>query len=94
MYASASGFIKAFIERLWSLRHVKLLTQGKIGASAVVGWVSTEDVARWLNQVMMVSGFEMVGSVIGNGTPGCFTCDQVKTASIPYGTVQKEDMRY
>jgi multimeric flavodoxin WrbA len=74
MYASASGFIKAFIERLWSLRHVKLLTQGKIGASAVLGWVSTEDVARWLNQVMMVSGFEMVGSVIGNGTPGCFTC--------------------
>ena len=74
MYASASGFTKAFIERLWSLRHVNLLTHGKIGASAVVGWVSTEDVAKWLNQVMMVSGFEMVGSVIGNGTPGCFTC--------------------
>ena len=74
MYASASGFTKAFIERLWSLRHVKLLTQGKIGATAVVGWVSTEDVAKWLNQVMMVSGFDMVGSVIGNGTPGCFTC--------------------
>ncbi len=74
MYASASGFTKAFIERLWSLRHVKLLTRGKIGATAVVGWVSTEDVAKWLNQVMMVSGFDMVGSVIGNGTPGCFTC--------------------
>ena len=74
MYASASGFTKAFIERLWSLRHVKLLTQGKIGATAVVGGVSTEDVAKWLNQVMMVSGFDMVGSVIGNGTPGCFTC--------------------
>ena len=74
MYASASGFIKAFIERLWSLRHVKLLTQGKIGATVVVGWVSTEDVARWLNQVMMISGFDLVGSVIGNGTPGCFTC--------------------
>lgn len=74
MYASASGFTKAFIERLWSLRHVNLLTQGKIGATAVVGWVSTEDVAKWLNQVMMISGFELVGSVIGNGTPGCFTC--------------------
>jgi multimeric flavodoxin WrbA len=74
MYASASGFTKAFIERLWSLRHVKLLTQGKIGATAVVGWVSTEEVTKWLNQVMMISGFDMVGSVIGNGTPGCFTC--------------------
>ncbi|MGA2677520.1 MAG: flavodoxin family protein [Methanobacterium sp.] len=40
MYAGASGFTKAFIERLWSLRHVKQLTQGKIGATAVIGWMS------------------------------------------------------
>ncbi len=53
MYGNASGFTKAFIERLWSLRHTKLLTQGKIGATAVVGWISTEYVAKWLNQVMM-----------------------------------------
>lgn len=79
MYSSASGFTKAFIERLWSLRHVKLLTRGKIGATAVVGWVSTEDVSRWLNQVLMVSGFQMVGSVIGHGSPGCFTCGPGET---------------
>jgi len=79
MYGSASGFTKAFIERLWSLRHVKLLTQGKIGATAVVGWVSTEDVINWLNQVMMVSGFKLVGSVIGHGSPGCFTCGPGET---------------
>jgi multimeric flavodoxin WrbA len=81
MYGSASGFTKAFIERLWSLRHVKLLTQGKIGATAVVGWVSTEDVINWLNQVMMVSGFKLVGSVIGHGSPGCFTCGPGETCS-------------
>ena len=28
MYGNASAFTKAFIERLWSLRHIKLLTKG------------------------------------------------------------------
>ncbi len=79
MYANVSGFTKAFIERLWSLRHVKQLTQGKIGATAVVGWTSTEDVTKWLNQVMMISGFQMVGSVIGHGSPGCLTCGPGET---------------
>jgi multimeric flavodoxin WrbA len=74
MYGDASAFTKAFIERLWSLRHVKLLTQGKVGATAVVGWSWTDEVSKWLNYIMMIDGVEVVGSVIGNGSPGCFTC--------------------
>lgn len=74
MYGNPSAFTKAFVERLWSLRHVKLLTQGKIGATAVVGWSFTNEVSKWLNYILMVSGIEVVGDVIGHGSPGCFTC--------------------
>lgn len=81
MYASASGFTKAFVERLWSLRHVKLLTQGKIGATAVVGWVPTEDVSEWLKFIMIGACIELVGNVVGHGSPGCFTCGPGETCS-------------
>lgn len=74
MYGNASAFTKAFMERLWSLRHVKLLLRGKLGASAVVGWSWTENVTNWLNYVMTVEGVEVMGSVTGHGSPGCFTC--------------------
>ena len=52
---------QAFIERLWSLKYVKLLTKGEIGAIAV-GWVLTEDFTRWINQVMM--GAQIVEQLI------------------------------
>ncbi len=81
MYGSASAFTKSFVERLWSLRHVKLLTQGKIGATAVVGWFNTQTVSEWLNNVLMIGQIEVVGSVIGYGTPGCFTCGPGETCS-------------
>ena len=74
MYGDVSAFIKAFVERLWSLRHVKLLTQGKVGATVVVGWSWTEEVSNWLNYIMMIDGIEVVGSVISKGSPACFTC--------------------
>lgn len=81
MYGSASAFTKAFLERLWSLRHVNLLTNGKIGATAVVGWSFTEEVSKWLNYVMMIDGVEVTGSVIGHGSPACFTCGPGETCS-------------
>lgn len=74
MYGNPSAFTKAFVERLWSLRHAKLLTQGKFGATTVVGWSFTGEVSRWLNYILMISGMEVVGDVIGHGSPGCFTC--------------------
>lgn len=81
MYGNASAFIKAFVERLWSLRHIKLLTQGKIGATATVGWTMTEEVSEWMNSIMMAGGIELIGSVIGHGSPGCFTCGPGETCS-------------
>ncbi|HTX61218.1 MAG TPA: flavodoxin family protein [Methanobacterium sp.] len=74
MYGNPSAFTKAFVERLWSLRHINLLLKGKLGASAVVGWSWTENVSKWLNYVMTVEGMKVMGSIIGHGSPGCFTC--------------------
>lgn len=74
MYGNPSAFTKAFVERLWSLRHVKLLTRGKVGATAVVGWSFTDEVSKWLNYIMMIDGIDVAGNVIGHGSPGCFTC--------------------
>ena len=56
MYGDVSAFTKAFVERLWSLRHVKLLTRGKIGATVVVGWSWTNEVSKWLNYILMIVG--------------------------------------
>jgi multimeric flavodoxin WrbA len=74
MYNAPSAFTKSFIERLYSLRHVKLLTQGKIGASVAVGEINPESVTQYLSQVMMMSGMEVVGSMTAFGNPGCFNC--------------------
>ncbi len=79
MYGNASAFTKAFVERLWSLRHVKLLTQGKVGATAVVGWTQTEEVSEWLKSVMVAGNIVSVGNVVGHGSPGCFTCGPGET---------------
>ena len=79
MYAAPSAFTKCFIERLYSLRHVKLLTQGKIGASVAVGEVNPEGVTQYLSQVMMLSGIEPVGSMTAFGDPGCFNCGPGET---------------
>lgn len=79
MYMAPSAFTKCFIERLYSLRHVKLLMQGKIGASVVVGEVNTDTVTQYLSQVMISSGLEVVGSMTAFGNPGCFVCGPGET---------------
>ena len=79
MYRAASAFTKSFIERLYSFRHVKLLTQGKIGASVAVGEVGAEGVTQFLSDVMMMSGMEVAGSMTALGDPGCFNCGPGET---------------
>jgi len=36
-YGSIDGFTKAFLERLWSLRHVRNLVKGKLAVTIVTG---------------------------------------------------------
>lgn len=73
-YGAASAFTKAFIERLYSKRHVKLLTGGKIAATVAVGVAAEKMVAEWLANGLRAGGMEIVGSMTAKGTPCCFVC--------------------
>ena len=73
-YGAASAFTKAFIERLYSKRHVKLLTGGKIAATVSVGVAAEKMVAEWLANGLRAGGMEIVGSMTAKGTPCCFVC--------------------
>jgi len=79
MYSAVSAFTKSFIERLYSLRHVKLLLQGKLGATVVVGETKAEVVSEYLSQTLISGGIEPVGSMTAFGNPGCFVCGPGET---------------
>jgi multimeric flavodoxin WrbA len=66
-YGAASAFTKAFIERLYSKRHIKLLTAGKLAATVAVG-VAAEKM-------------EIVGGMTAKGTPCCFVCGPGETCN-------------
>ncbi len=77
-YNSVSAFTKAFMERLYSLRHVKFLLQGKLAAAVTVGENST-DTIQWLENMLKFGGMEVVGTMTAYGNPGCFVCGPGET---------------
>lgn len=79
IYQAASAYTKAFIERLYALRHVKLLTKDKIAATVAIGWVGQEQVNEWLQTVLKMGGMDVVGGVTAHGTTGCFVCGPGET---------------
>jgi multimeric flavodoxin WrbA len=79
MYRAASAFMKAFVERQYSLRHVKLMMQGKLGAAVAVGEVGADTVVQWLEYTLLAGGMEVVGTMHSFGNPGCFVCGNGET---------------
>ncbi len=80
-YGSASAFMKAFIERLYSKRHIKLLMRGKIAATVAVGVAAEKMVAEWMGNALHAGGMEIVGSMTAKGTPCCFVCGPGETCN-------------
>ncbi len=80
-YGAASAFMKAFIERLYSKRHVKLLMRGKIAATVAVGVAAEKMVAEWMGNALRAGGIEIVGSITAKGTPCCFVCGPGETCN-------------
>ncbi|KCZ70502.1 NADPH-dependent FMN reductase [Candidatus Methanoperedens nitroreducens] len=78
-YGSASAFMKAFIERLYSKRHIKLLMRGKLAATVAVGVAAEKMVAEWMGNSLRAGGMEIVGSMTAKGTPCCFVCGPGET---------------
>ncbi len=80
-YGAASAFMKAFIERLYSKRHIKLLMRGKIAATVAVGVAAEKMVAEWMGNALRAGGMEIVGSMTAKGTPCCFVCGPGETCN-------------
>jgi multimeric flavodoxin WrbA len=81
-YASPSAYTKAFMERLYAFRHIKLLTRGKIAAVVAVGLAAESAVAEWLGNVLYFGGMEVVGKLTAKGTPCCFVCGPGETCAV------------
>ncbi|VVB55828.1 Iron-sulfur flavoprotein [uncultured archaeon] len=80
-YGAASAFTKAFIERLYSKRHIKLLTAGKIAATVAVGVAAEKMVGEWLGNGLRAGGMEIVAGMTAKGTPCCFVCGPGETCA-------------
>ena len=75
-YSSLDGFTKAFMERLWSMRHQTNLNRGKLVVTAVTGmWPEIRDkVSEMLALEIMMEKMELVGQLKVNGNIPCLTC--------------------
>ncbi|MFU8767177.1 MAG: flavodoxin family protein [Candidatus Methanoperedens sp.] len=91
-YGSASAFMKAFIERLYSKRHIKLLTRGKIAATVAVGVAAEKMVAEWMGNALRAGGMDIVGSMAAKGTPCCFICGPGETCAFPVWNAYSKEM--
>lgn len=91
-YGQIDGFTKAFLERLWSMRHVKNLNAGKLVAIIVNGiqlpednpraqvankmMTSRDEVAEAISKEMRMENMKIVGSVKIMGNVPCLTCGE------------------
>ena len=75
-YGSLDAFSKAFMERLWSMRHVTNLNRGKLVVTAVTGLVAPirDQVSQSLAREIMMERMELVGQLHIDGNVPCLTC--------------------
>ena len=75
-YGSLDGFTKAFMERLWSMRHVTNLNRGKLVVTAVTGLRDQirDEVSQALAREIMMERMELVGQLKVDGNVPCLTC--------------------
>jgi multimeric flavodoxin WrbA len=82
-HALPSAYTKAFLERfLYTYRHVRLLTKGKVGAAIAVGGYTEKYVADWIGGSMRAAGMDLAGTLTAKGTICCFVCGPGETC--PY----------
>jgi multimeric flavodoxin WrbA len=77
-YGSVDAFTKAFLERLYSLRHRKGLNRGKLAVVAAVGNArgarGVEEAAEQVAHALGREEMEVLGSVTATGNPNCLVC--------------------
>jgi hypothetical protein len=75
-FGHANAFTHTFLERLFALRHVRMLTQGELAAVVAVGGHEAEKVSGDISyRLENCFEYRVVGSVFFNSaTPPCFIC--------------------
>lgn len=87
-YSSVDGFTKAFLERLWSLRHVNNLVRGKLAVTVVTGLIPeiTGNVSEMLAMEMNMDRMNLIGQIEVMGNVPCLTCgkgDDCEMSAVP-----------
>lgn len=77
-YGSIDGFTKAFLERLFSLRHQAGFNRGKLAVTVVTGIgrgaPGLEEASAQLNHALSLEGMEVLGQLKATGNPECMVC--------------------
>lgn len=85
-YGMLDGFTKAFLERLYSMRHQNMLNKDKLGVAVTTGMggeapglgAANDQIAR----VMEMEGMEVVGRLQARGNLTCLVCGVGATCPI------------
>jgi multimeric flavodoxin WrbA len=85
-YGMLDGFTKAFLERLYSMRHRNMLNKGKLGVAVTTGMGGEASGLREANdqiaRVMEMEGMEVIGRLEARGNLTCLVCSQGATCPI------------
>jgi len=82
-YGTIDAFTKAFLERLFSLRHRTALNRGKLAVTVVTGngrgAVGINEASAQLKRALTHEQFEIIGQIKAQGNVKCTFCGQLET---------------
>ena len=77
-YGAVDGFTKAFLERLFSLRHQNGLNRGKLAVVVATGIgrgaPGVEEAANQIAHALTLEGMDVLGQLKVTGNPECMVC--------------------
>lgn len=82
-YGSVDGFTKAFLERLFSLRHQNGLNRGKLAVVIATGIgrgaPGLEETSKQIEHALTLEGMEILDNLKITGNPECMVCGYGQT---------------
>ena len=82
-YGAVDGFTKAFLERLFSLRHQNGLNRGKLAVVVTTGIgrgaPGLEEASNQIAHVLNLEGMQVLGQLKAIGNPECMVCGYGET---------------
>jgi len=85
-YGSMDGFVKAFLERLFSLRHQNGLNRGKLAVVVTTGIgrgaPGLEEGSNQMAHALKLEGMEVLGQLKAVGNPECMVCGYGETCAM------------